>query len=145
MLGGCLCGAVRFAYEGPLGGELGLVTLCRCGQCRKAQGYGAAAAQALASAFTVTAGAEEIREYESSPGKKRAFCGVCGSPLYSRRDSAPDAMRLRLGALDDPPDGLRIEALIYTEGLPAWVEIDDVPRFAAEEPGRGLAPGQAKV
>jgi hypothetical protein len=145
MLGGCLCGAVRYRYEGPLGGELGMVTLCRCGQCRKAHGYGAAVAPALAAGFEITAGADQLREYESSPGKKRAFCGTCGSPLYSRRDSAPGALRLRLGALDDPPESLRIEALIHVADLPAWAEPRDAPRFAGEEPGRGLAPDAARV
>ena len=145
MLGGCLCGAVRFTYEGPLGGELGLVTLCRCGQCRKAQGYGAAAAPALASGFTVTAGADQIREHESSPGKKRAFCGVCGSPLYSRRDSKPEGLRLRVGALDETPEGFRIEALIYTADAPAWAMLEDVPSFPGEEPDRGLAPRGPRV
>jgi hypothetical protein len=145
MLGGCLCGAVRFRYDGPLGGALGAVTLCHCGQCRKAQGYAAAVAPAQAAGFTLTAGAERVREYESSPGKKRAFCGTCGSPLYSRRDAAPEALRLRLGALDDPPAGLRIQAHIHALDLPDWAAPDDAPRYPGEEPGRGLAPGAGAV
>src|ERR1700679_135639 len=120
MLGGCLCGAVRYRYEGPLGGDLGAVTLCHCRQCRQAQGYAAAAAPALAAGFSITAGAEQVREYESSPGKQRAFCGTCGSPLYSRREGRPEGIRLRLGSLDDPPEDLQIEAHIYVEKLPAW-------------------------
>ncbi len=80
--GGCLCGAVRFTYGGPLGGETGAVTLCHCEQCRRAQGYGAAVAPAPAAGFRVIQGRERIVEYVSSPGKKRAFCGACGSPLY---------------------------------------------------------------
>ena len=141
MHGGCLCGAVRYRYEGSLGGELGAVTLCHCRQCRRAQGYAAAVAPAQAAGFSIIAGVDQVREYESSPGKKRAFCGLCGSPLYSRLDAAPNAIRLRIGSLDSPPAGLRIQAHIHAENLPAWAAPDDAPRYPGEEPGRGLAPG----
>jgi hypothetical protein len=145
MMGGCLCGAVRYAYAGPLGGALGSVTLCHCTACRKAQGFAAAAAPALAASFALTAGADLVREFESSPGKKRGFCVNCGSPLYSRRDAAPEAIRIRIGSLDDPPPSLRIEAHIHTAGVPPWAEPESAPRYPDEEPGRGLAPGAASV
>jgi len=145
MLGGCLCGAVRYRYEGPLGEALGAVTLCHCRQCRQAQGYAAAVAPALASGFSIISGADQVREFESSPGKRRAFCGTCSSPLYSRRDSRPEVLRLRLGGLDDPPPALRIEAHIHTADLPAWAQPDSAPRYPGEEPGRTLAPDAGPV
>jgi hypothetical protein len=137
LVGGCLCGGVRYRYAGPLGGALGTVTLCHCGQCRKAQGYAAAVAPALAADFQITTGANLVREYESSPGKLRAFCGVCGAPLYSRRAADPAALRLRLGSLDAAPADLRIEAHIHVRDLPAWAALDDeAPRYPDVEPGR---------
>jgi hypothetical protein len=134
--GGCLCGVVRFVYIGPLGGDLGAATVCFCAQCRKAQGLGAAVAPALAAGFAISSGAETVTEYESSPGKLRAFCRVCGSPLYSRRSASPDLMRLRLGALDSVPAGLHIEAQIFTEGAPDWTAFGATPRYPGIEPGR---------
>ena len=134
--GGCLCGGVRFNYSGELGGSLGLVTLCHCSQCRKVAGFAVAVVPARAAEFTITQGEDLVREYESSPGKFRAFCGVCGSPVYSRRASLPDALRLRLGVLDNPPEGLEIQAHIFTEGAPTWMEADDAPRYPGAEPGR---------
>jgi len=134
--GACLCGAVRFIYDGPLGGELGAVTVCFCSQCRKAQGLGAAVAPALAAGFSITSGAEAVTEYESSPGKMRAFCGRCGAPLYSRRDASPAVLRLRLGALDELPADLCIEAQIFTEGAPEWTSFGAAPRYGGSEPGR---------
>ncbi len=136
LAGGCLCGGVRFVYDGPLGGALGAVTVCHCGQCRKAQGYVAAVAPGLASAFAVTQGAALIREFESSPGKKRAFCGVCGSPLYSRLDARPDRLRLRLGAFDAAPDDLTVDCHTHTADAPAWTRADSAPRYPGSEPGR---------
>ena len=134
--GGCLCGGVRFTYSGELGGSLGLVTLCHCSQCRKVTGFAAAVVPARMAGFAITQGGDLVREYESSPGKVRAFCGLCGSPVYSRRASLPDALRLRLGVLDNPPEGLKIQAHIFTEGAPAWAETDDAPRYPGIEPGR---------
>jgi len=138
ITGGCLCGGVRFSYAGPLGGELGLVTVCHCTQCRKVQGFAAGAVPALAAGFAVTEGGELIVEYPSSPGKFRAFCGRCGSPLYSRLVARPERLRFRIGAIDNPPDSLKIEAHIYTENLPAWAQPDEAPRYPTEEPERGV-------
>ena len=136
VTGGCLCGGVRFTYSGELGGSLGLVTVCHCVQCRKVTGYAAGVVPARMSGFTITDGHDVIREYESSPGKLRAFCTRCGSPVYSRRVSLPDALRLRLGVLDNPPADLKIQAHIYAHDLPAWAEPDDAPRYPGVEPGR---------
>ena len=136
ITGGCLCGGVRFTYVGELGGSLGLVTVCHCSQCRRAHGFAAGVAPAKASGFTVTQGRDLIREFESSPGKKRGFWGTCGAPLYSRRDSKPEAVRLRLGTLDNPPADLAVEAHIFATDVPAWAEPDDAPRYPGLEPGR---------
>jgi hypothetical protein len=137
IFGGCLCGGIRYRYDGPLGHDVGTVTACFCSQCRKAQGFAAATAPALAAGFSITQGQALLREYESSPGKKRGFCGVCGSPLYSRRDALPQAIRLRLGALEgERAHSIRMEAHIYTEGAPAWSEAGAVPRYPGEEPQR---------
>jgi hypothetical protein len=136
MRGGCLCGAIRFTYDGELGGTLGAVTVCFCAQCRRGQGLAAAVAPILASGFRVLKGADALVEYESSPGKKRAFCGACGAPIYSRRDQRPDLLRLRLGALDEDPKGLRIEAQIFTQSAPEWIKYESAPSYPGPEPGR---------
>ncbi len=134
--GGCLCGGVRYHYAGELGGALGAVTQCHCGQCRKAQGGPVSVAPAAAAGFSVTRGEGLIRSYESSPGKQRAFCGVCASPLWSRRTADPAVMRLRLGSLDAAPPALRIEAHIFIEDAPDWdATAQDAPRYPGLEPG----------
>ncbi len=137
MPGGCLCGGVRFVYSGELGGSLGAVTVCYCGACRKAHGFAAAVAPAEAAGFKILGGADLIREFESSPGKKRAFCAACGSPFYSRRDDHPKVLRLRLGALDAAPEGLKVQAQIHTGDRPAWAgTVCDAPAYPGAEPGR---------
>lgn len=135
--GGCACGAIGFSYAGLLGGALGAVTLCQCALCRRLHGIGAAVAPARAAGFVLLRGEAALREFESSPGKFRAFCGLCGTPLYSRRAAAPGALRLRIGCLDHVPESLRIEALIHTRDRPAWCELTPAPaHYPESEPGR---------
>ena len=135
--GGCLCEKVRFTYEGLLAGDLGAATLCHCGQCRKAQGYASAAAPAWADGYVVTHGRELICEYPSSPDKVRAFCRLCGSPLYSRRLSQPLVLRLRLGSLDEAPLSLKIGDHIFCEDEPSWSPDENARRHPALEAQRG--------
>ena len=134
--GCCLCGAVRFEYTGEIDGRWGKVTVCHCSMCRRAQGYASAVAPIAAAGLRWLHGQERITEYASSPGKLRAFCSSCGSPLYSRRSDRPEVLRLRLGTLDQSAD-VGVDAHLFCSGLPPWAEIDtSVPRFAEYEPER---------
>lgn len=137
LRGSCLCGAV--IYE--IAGALGPIVYCHCRQCRKAQGSAFGAnAPVRAADFRLIAGREAITEYESSPGKRRAFCRHCGSPIYSRRDSLPDALRIRIGLLDTPLDA-RPTAHIFAADRAEWDEIcDALPQYAGVEPARAGKP-----
>ena len=123
--GSCLCG--RITYE--IDGKLGAVTYCHCVTCRKAQGGAfVVGAPARRKYFRLLSGVDAITEYESSPGKRRGFCRVCGSPIWSRRDGDPETLRLRLGALDGDP-GRRPVAHIWVGEKAPWFTItDDLPR-----------------
>ena len=129
--GGCLCGAVRYEVEG----EIAPIQLCHCGQCRKAQGGPFAAnAPVSAAGFRLLRGAEALKEYRASPGKRRVFCGACGGPIFSQRDETPETLRLRVGALDDTT-GLTIGFHIQAASKAAWWPIDDDrPRFPDDGP-----------
>jgi len=84
-------------------------------------------------AFRLLCGQDLIRSFESSPGKKRCFCGHCGSPLYSKRDSIPGVLRIRAGLLDGPLQ-TRVQAHFYTASLPNWWSIrDDLPQYASAQ------------
>ena len=126
--GSCLCGKIRYTIEG----ELDNFSYCHCRSCRKASG----------SAFAANAGLERnhfvlndpegvLREYESSPGKFRAFCSRCGSPLYAYLAKTPELIRLRLGSLDSPFSG-RARVHIFVGDKADWEEIhDELPQFEA--------------
>lgn len=125
--GSCLCGAIRYEVSG----ELGDFGYCHCTSCRKASGTGHGAnAPVDRENFRVVSGAQVVREYESSPGKFRAFCSTCGSPLYAYLASSPDVLRLRLGSLDTPFTK-QPKAHTFVSDKAPWEPIaDDIPQFS---------------
>jgi hypothetical protein len=124
--GSCLCKAV--AYE--ISGELGDFGYCHCTSCRKASGtaYGANVPVERAR-IRFTNGTAALSEYESSPGKFRAFCSRCGSPIYAWLAAKPDVLRVRLGSLDTP-FAKRAKAHTFVSDKAEWDVIDDdIPQF----------------
>lgn len=108
--GSCLCGQIRYEYSQSIT-EL---SFCHCRMCQKAQGNAYVAVAPIdADAFRLIDPGTLLVEYRSSPDKVRAFCGRCGSPLYSYRESRPAQLRLRVGTLDT--------AIAPTRVYHAWV------------------------
>jgi hypothetical protein len=130
-VGGCACGGVRYEVEG----ELEPIQLCHCSVCRKASGTAFAANIPVRAAdFRLTSGEDLLRGFESSPGKIRTFCSVCGSPLHSRTSALPGVLRLRAGTLDAPV-AARPGLHIYATSKADWWEIaDDLPRYPGSRP-----------
>ena len=125
--GGCLCGSIRFGFDG----EPTAFTYCHCVSCRKASGS-AFAANATVARDTVALedGKGTLREFESSPGKMRAFCSRCGSPVFAYRMDAPNALRIRMGLLDSAY-AQRPTSHIWVSEMPGWDQIcDDVTQSA---------------
>jgi hypothetical protein len=122
--GSCLCGAVRYRVRS----ELPPIQVCYCGMCRKAQGTPFATNIPVpAEAFELLSGAAALREYQSSAGKLRVFCGTCGSPIYSRRDGL-DVLRIRAGLLEQPLAAALIHCQVASKC--DWWEIRDPgPQF----------------
>jgi hypothetical protein len=124
--GSCLCGGIRYEVSG----ELGDFGYCHCTSCRKASGSGHGANAPIDRArLRVLSGAELLREYESSPGKLRAFCSNCGSPMYAYLTASPGVLRLRLGSLDTPFTK-QPRAHTWVSDKAPWEPLDDrVPQF----------------
>jgi len=88
VVGGCLCGAVRFSAAGdPL-----RVGICHCLDCKKHHGSAFYAAAIFSKNTVQVVGS--FAEY-----KGRCFCPKCGSSVFA---TTGDEIELHLGALDDP-------------------------------------------
>ncbi|TWO70858.1 GFA family protein [Caenimonas sedimenti] len=136
--GSCLCGNITFQISAPLSP----IEVCHCTQCRKAQGSAFAAITPVAvSAFRLTDSQGLMKTYESSPGKERAFCGRCGSPVFSRRAALPGVLRVRAGLIDEPAQvGVAWHA--YTaSGSSWWTVTDGLPQHA----GAYVPPGACEL
>ena len=122
--GGCLCGAVRYRVDGPLGD----LAACHCSQCRRSSGHFIAGVSAERASVTV---AGEVAWYESTPGRvRRGFCPVCGSNLFWDRMGGP-TLDIWAGTIDGAT-GLTLGAHIYVADKGDYYEIaDGVPQFPA--------------
>lgn len=119
--GHCLCGKVRFEVSG----KLGTVRYCHCSLCRHANGTAFSANSSIRRKnFTLISGKDLISEYEASPGAFRCFCSNCGSPVFSRLESEPENIRLRLGTLAGEPE-VAIESHVWVGSKSNWYEITD--------------------
>ena len=129
--GKCLCGAVRYEIDG----DLAPIQICHCEDCRKAQGSAFAAnLPTPTDRFRLLAGEDQLRAYESSPGKERVFCSVCGSPIFSRFAARPGIVRIRAGTLN-PPLTASVSFHFYTASKADWWPIlDDLPRYPGARP-----------
>lgn len=127
ITGGCLCGAVRYAYAG----DLGPAGYCHCEDCRRVTGSAFNVSVRVARvqlelrgdvrAFTKTA--------DSGTAITRWFCPVCGSPLYTSSPRHPDDAYLKAGSLDDP-SVVQPASVAWTDRAVGWSVIDPaLPRF----------------
>lgn len=113
--GACLCGAVSYRVDA----ELGSITACHCGQCRKISGHFTAATPAPKDAVAIKG---EVRWYRSSPGAQRGFCPTCGSYLFW--EEFDGLLYLMAGAFE-APTGLTMDGHIFYGDKGDYYEVED--------------------
>ncbi|MCP4007249.1 MAG: GFA family protein [bacterium] len=128
--GRCLCGAIRYEIDA----ELGPFAYCHCTSCRRASGTAFTANTPVrAQNLHLRSERNSLGEYESSAGKFRAFCRVCGSPIYARHTSLPDWLSMRLGLIDQDPVH-RSSAHFNVAEKAKWFEVSDgLPQYDGDE------------
>ena len=142
LRGSCLCGGVRYEITGPLVGPGN----CHCSMCRKQHGAAfRSRARVQLTDFKWVQGEDLVRFYESSPGTRRGFCSVCGSPMANRIATnavtggfnlagATEMIGVQLGSLDDDP-GVSPQVHVFVASKAPWFTItDDLPQFPASLP-----------
>ena len=132
IVGGCLCGAVRFRSTAPPIGA----RHCWCRDCQHISG-GNATVNVLFPTDAVTIEGETatfVNLAASGNTMQRRFCPKCGSPLFSQTSARPHIIIVRAGALDDP-NLIAPSGSIWVDSAPHWACIDaDLPRFPAQPP-----------
>lgn len=129
MKGSCLCGAVEYEIDSidmP-------ISHCHCRTCRKAHAAAfATTAGVMRENFRWMKGQDKLSTFESSPGKLRRFCSVCGSHLIAERQTQAHII-LRVATLDEDP-GCAPENHIWTSHDAPWLEPDGIPAYPEWKP-----------
>lgn len=131
MQGSCLCGAVKYeidSIDAP-------IAHCHCQTCRKAHAAAfASTAGVMRGRFRWLQGQNMLSSYESSPGKLRHFCSVCGSHLMAERVGQAHVI-VRVATLDEDP-GVVPEARIWMSHHVPWLEYEGAAAHPKWPPGR---------
>ena len=124
--GRCHCGAVE--WEAKVDPER--ASACNCTDCQSFSGAPfRASVPAKAEDFRITKGEPQryVKTAESGNRREQAFCGTCGSPLYSADAANPQAYMLRLGALDQRTE-ITPKRRIWLESALLWAQdVDGLP------------------
>jgi hypothetical protein len=130
--GGCACGAIR--YE--ISGEPVFSNDCQCRDCQRESGTGHGSYMSFARAGVSVRGAAAYWDMTGDSGniKTRAFCPVCGVPVYMTFAAMPDIFTIRAASLDEP-GRYRPQAVTYAMRGHAWDRLDPgLPKFERMPP-----------
>ncbi|MDO9162081.1 MAG: GFA family protein [Methylococcaceae bacterium] len=124
MKGSCLCQSIAYEIDSidmPVGH-------CHCRTCQKAHAAPfATTAGVMREHFRWLKGEEKLSSFESSPGKLRHFCSICGSHLLAERVNQPHVI-LRIATLDDDP-GVAPQRHIWKSHDVPWLDYDNLPSY----------------
>jgi hypothetical protein len=131
--GSCLCGAVRFEFDGAYKWFLH----CHCGMCRKH--HGALHGSIIAvdpSQFRLLQGDDAIVHYRSSKAFERPFCRHCGSKVP---DVSGAAVGIPPGTINDALSGSPPVHIFVAHKSPMETITDGLKQFDEYPPGHGFA------
>ncbi len=121
ITGGCACGGVRYAVDGPLRD----IITCHCEQCRRTSGHFVAATACRRAHFSLL-NESTLKWFTAVPGFRRGFCSQCGASLFFE-EVGGERVSIAAGSLDQP-QGLHIAAQLYTSEAGDYYALDlDVP------------------
>jgi len=121
LLGGCLCGAVRFEITAPLLSA----GYCHCTHCQRRTGTGSSANGRVPRAgFRLLQGQEQLRSFKPPTGVPKLFCATCGSALFSGDPPTDEEVAVRLGALDRDP-GIRPHYRQFVDSAAPWEQVPE--------------------
>lgn len=132
MQGECLCGAVKFEINQPLGN----VYQCHCSLCRKVSGSHANSATFVEQRnFNWLSGQQFIQSYQKPTGFRSDFCHNCGSFLPNPiKDST--LMWLPMGLLNDDEslNNSNIAVKLHENSKAVWDNISDTCHHFGHSP-----------
>ena len=118
LLGGCLCGAVRYRIEG----DPRVVSHCHCSLCRRVSGAPFVTWLTVRKdRMTVTG---DLVWYASSDWGARGFCPTCGTHVLGRSDHYERHWDVTAGSLDTP-DRVSPQRHVFAGDKVVWIDVSD--------------------
>ena len=133
--GGCACGALRYEIKG----EPVVMLDCQCRQCQRESGTGHASHLTFAGAEVLVEGESRSWDMVGDGGtrKRRAFCPVCGSPMFMTFPDMPNLFVVRAASLDEPAL-YKPQMVVWTDAAQPFDHVDPaLPKFARMPPASG--------
>src|SRR5262249_23148613 len=140
LTGGCLCEAIRYVCDAePLAGGH-----CYCRDCRRSSGTACCSHLVVPQSALRVTGRPSTYQRRADSGNLvvRAFCGACGSPVYSTNSGTPGAVFVRASSLDDQ-ERFVPGMIVYASRAPSWARLD--PELASFPEMPPAAPPPAKL
>ena len=128
--GACACGSIRLEAEA----DPATVSICHCTDCQTATGTAFRVSVPVSGASLELSGEPVIyikTTAESGNPRAQAFCGRCGSPIYSTTpgEGRQESYMVRVGMLRQR-DELTPKRQIWWRSSRAWVtELEGVRKF----------------
>jgi hypothetical protein len=117
--GGCLCGAVRYRYEGTPTS----IGLCQCRRCQRQSGSAFLIGVVFPKDAVTIEGKLATFEFETDGQRmRRHFCPICGSSVSITLDRYPAIRSMMGGTLDDRDTVKPTFSIWCSEGQP-WFEL----------------------
>ncbi len=131
IVGGCLCGNIRYACEA----EPMMMAICHCKNCQKQTSTTFSILVAVPKGSLNIEGELSAYNDQGSSGQAviRKFCGKCGSPILSDVAALPTMDFLKAGTLDDT-SWLKPEAQLWCDSAQSWLKLDDDIAQIAQNP-----------
>jgi hypothetical protein len=134
--GGCLCGAVRYAYDArPLG-----LNACHCGHCKKLSGSDYIKMLVAERAHFTSGGETDVFRKRAESGREVDIvrCAECGTRLWHEPLSSPALMFICAGTLDDPSWTVPASHIWIEAARPGTVLEEDAVRLEGQPKDRQL-------
>jgi len=125
LVGGCLCGGVRYEIRGPRRHIIN----CHCENCRRTHGHVAAYTSVRQSDLRLISETTLRWYHDESPDTWRGFCSRCGASLFWDARDGHGKISVAAGSLDDSAELKTIGHIFISESGGYYEIDDDLPRF----------------
>ena len=138
VVGGCLCGSVRYAIllSTADGGSVDAESIsscnCHCRMCQKSCGAPFVSWIRIPKlSFTVSCGS--LTNFASSAKASRSFCGVCGTQILFHHSEYEDMVDVTIASLDNPEKFPPSENIWMQSHIPWSLKVAHIPNLETDK------------